>query len=116
MMTGSLRELLITQSTTGGDMMGLLSEAENDCVRNAIGEALFGLIQAAPIMMMAAGDISQTAPLFNCLNEENVVYLAVAFLDAQAGGWEPGKPRVHHGSRTDASGCGVREAWAASIR
>ena len=88
MMAGSLRELKITQTTTGGEMTGLLSDAENDCVRNEVGEALFGLIQSAPIMMMAAGDISQTAPLFNCLKQENVVYLAVAFLDAQAGGWD----------------------------
>ena len=36
---------------------------------------------------LAAGDISQTARLFNCLKEENVVYLAVAFPYAQASGW-----------------------------
>ena len=88
MMSGSLRDLKITQTTTGGEMAALLSDEENECVRNAVGEALFGLIQSAPIMMMAAGDISQTAPLFNCLKEENVVYLAVAFLDSQAGGWD----------------------------
>ena len=68
-------------------MAALLSDEENTCVREAVGDALFGLIQSALIMMMAAGDISQTAPLFNCLTEENVVYLVVAFLDVQAGGW-----------------------------
>ena len=88
MMTGSLETLKITPATTGRELTSLLSEEENNCVRNAIGDALFELIQAAPIMMMAAGDISQTAPLFNCLAEENTVYLVVAFLDAQAGGWE----------------------------
>ncbi len=88
MTAGSLRDLKVTEATTGRDLTSLLSEEENSCIRSAVGDAFYGLIQAAPIMMMAAGDISQTAPLFNCLAEENVVYLVVAFLDAQAGGWE----------------------------
>ncbi len=83
----SLENFVITQQTTGGDLMGLLSEAEASCVRAGIGDALYHLILGTPVVLMAAGDISQTAPLFNCLAEENVVYLAVAFLDLQAGGW-----------------------------
>ena len=85
--TMSLENFVITQQTTGGDLMGLLSEGEASCVRAGIGDALYQLILGTPVVLMAAGDISQTAPLFNCLAEENVVYLAVAFLDLQAGGW-----------------------------
>lgn len=85
----SMEELVITETTTGGDLMGMLSEQEASCVQAGVGDALYQLIVATPIMMMAGGDISQTAPLFNCLEQDNVVYLAVAFLDLQAGGWSP---------------------------
>ena len=84
----TLEELVITEATTGGQLMSLLSEQEASCIQTSVGETMYQLIQVAPVVMMAVGDISQTAPLFNCLAEENVVYLAVAFLDLQAGGWE----------------------------
>ena len=83
----TLETFVITQETTGGDLMGLLSEQETSCVKSGIGDALYQLILVTPVTLMVGGDISQTAPLFNCLEEENVVYLAVAFLDLQAGGW-----------------------------
>ena len=85
----SLENFVITEATTGRDLMSLLSEQETSCVKSGLGEAVFQLVQATPIALMAGGDISQTAPLFNCLEQENVVYLAVAFLDLQAGGWDP---------------------------
>ncbi len=85
----SLEDFVITQSTTGGELMALLSEQEASCVQTGVGDALYQLILGTPITLMAAGDISQTAPLFNCLEQDNVIYLAVAFLDLQAGGWSP---------------------------
>lgn len=85
----SLEAFVITEATTGGDLMGVLSEQEISCVKAGLGEAFYQLILVTPIMLMAGGDISQSAPLFNCLEEENVIHLAVAFLDLQAGGWEP---------------------------
>ena len=85
----TLEGFVITEATTGGDLMGMLSEQENSCVKAGVGDAFYQLILGTPIMLMAGGDISQTAPLFNCLEPDNVVYLAVAFLDLQAGGWEP---------------------------
>ena len=84
----SLEDFVITGATTGGDLMSLLSEQETSCVKTVLGESVYQLILATPITLMAGGDISQTAPLFNCLEEENVVYLAIAFLDLQAGGWD----------------------------
>ena len=86
--SATLETFVITGNTTGNDLMALLSEQEVSCVKSGVGDALYQLIQNTPITMMAAGDISQTAPLFNCLEEENVIYLAVAFLDLQAGGWD----------------------------
>ena len=83
----SLEGFVITEATTGGDLTALLSGQETSCVKAGLGDAVFQLIKATPITLMAGRDISQTAPLFNCLEEENVVHLAVAFLDFQAGGW-----------------------------
>ena len=85
-----MEDFVITESTTGGDMMALLSEQETSCIKGAFGEAVYQLLQGTPLMMMASGgDISQAAPMFNCLEQDNVIYLSVAFLDLQAGGWEP---------------------------
>ena len=84
-----LEDFVITEATTGGDLMELLSKQEVSCVQAGVGAPLFQLMLGTPIMMMAAGDISQMAPLFNCLEQDNVMYLAVAFLDLQAGGWSP---------------------------
>lgn len=36
---------------------------------------------------MTGSDPSAAAPLFQCLTPENVVLVGIAFLDAQAGGW-----------------------------
>ena len=85
----SMENLVITQATTGGDLMAMLSEQEASCVKANVGDTLYQLILGAPIMLMVAGDTSQRAPLFNCLEPDNVIYLAVAFLDLQAGGWSP---------------------------
>ena len=83
----TIEDMVITEATTGGDLMALLSEAETSCIQASVGDALYQLVLGTPIMLMAAGDISQTAPLFHCLEPDNVIHLAVAFLDVQAGGW-----------------------------
>lgn len=85
----SLETFAITPATTGGDMLSLLSEQETSCIKENVGDAAYQFLENAPLMMMTGGDISQAAPMFNCLEENNVIYLAVAFLDLQAGGWEP---------------------------
>ena len=69
----SLEGFVITEATTGGDLTALLSGQETSCVKAGLGDAVFQLIKATPITLMAGGDISQTAPLFNCLKKENVV-------------------------------------------
>ncbi len=82
----TLADLQLTQATVGKDLMDLLSEEETSCIQGAVGEQVYNIILATPIMM-AAGDASSAAFLFNCLTMENVVHLGVAFLSAQAGGW-----------------------------
>ena len=85
----SLEDLVITGATTFGDLMGLLSEQEVSCVETGVGADLYQLILGIPIMAMAQDDISQSAPLFDCLEQDSALFLAVAFLDLQAGGWDP---------------------------
>ena len=85
----TLENFVITAATTGGDMLALISEQEAACIKGAVGDAFYQILQSTPFAMLAGGgDIAQAAPLFNCLAEENVIYLSVAFLDLQAGGWD----------------------------
>ena len=85
----SLETLVITPATTAGDLLGLLSEQETACVQSAVGDAMYHLIQGAPFMMMAGGDISQAAPLFNCLELDNILLLGVALVSSQSDGFVP---------------------------
>ena len=82
-----LEKLVLTPATTGRDLFGSLSEEETNCIKSNIGEAFFGLMMDAPIMQAAASP-EAAAPVFGCINEENLVLIGVAFMDAQSGGWE----------------------------
>ena len=78
--------LVITPGTTGKDLMDSVSEAEQACAREAFGDLIYDIILATPILL-AASEASAGAPLFGCLEVENVVTLGVKFIAAQAGGW-----------------------------
>ena len=81
-----VKELVITPATTGKDLMDSVSEAEQACVREAFGDLIYDVILATPILL-AAQQAEAGAPLFGCLEVENVVTLGVKFIAAQAGGW-----------------------------
>ena len=53
--TLTLEDLVITPATTGGDVMGLISYQETSCIQSAVGDSMYQLIQAAPVLMMAGG-------------------------------------------------------------
>ncbi len=78
--------LVMTAGTTGKDIMDRISEAEQACVREAFGDFVYDIMLATPILL-AASDAAAGAPLFGCLEVENLVTLGVAFIAAQAGGW-----------------------------
>ena len=82
-----LEKLVLTPATTGRDLFGSLSEEETNCIKSNIGEAFFGLMMDAPIMQAAASP-EAAAPVFGCINEENLVLIGVAFMEAQSPGWE----------------------------
>ena len=82
-----LEKLVITPATTGRDLFGVLSEEETACIEAAIGEAFFGMMMDAPLMQ-ATSNVGAAAPIFGCIEEENLILLGVAFMEAQGGGWE----------------------------
>ena len=82
-----LEGLAITPTTTGRELFGSLSEEETNCIKETIGEAFFDLMMDAPIAQASASP-EAAAPIFGCIEEDNLVLIGVAFMDAQAGGWE----------------------------
>ena len=85
-LVGSLEDLVLTSTTTGKDVMDRISEGEVSCVREALGEEIYGVLLVSPLLLATANPAA-AAPVFGCLATESVLLLGVAFLDAQAGGW-----------------------------
>lgn len=86
---GNLEDFVITPASTGQDLLDRISEAERECLRNAFGEAVYGIMSAVPLLQEDA-DPAQAAPLIGCLRLDNTVLFGVAYLDAVVGGWTPG--------------------------
>lgn len=82
-----LEKLVITPATTGREMFGSLSEAETNCIKEAIGEAFFGMMMDAPIAQASASP-EAAAPVFGCIQEDNLVLIGVALMESQSSGWE----------------------------
>lgn len=83
---GNLEGFIITPASTGQDLLDRISEAERECLRNAFGEAVYGIMSAVPLLQEDA-DPAQAAPLIGCLRLDNTVLFGVAYLDAVVGGW-----------------------------
>ena len=66
--------------------MDSISEAEQVCVREVFGDLIYDIMLATPILL-GAQQAEAGAPLFGCLELENVVTLGIKFIAAQAGGW-----------------------------
>ena len=85
---GNLEGFIITPASTGQDLLDRISEAERECLRNAFGDAVYGIMSAVPLLQEDA-DPAQAAPLIGCLRLDNTVLFGVAYLDAVVGGWTP---------------------------
>ena len=83
---GDLRDLVINPKTVGKQLLDPLSADEVSCVKEAVGEDFYTIIQVTPIAAFG-GNVSSAAFLFDCLTPETIVLIGIAFLDAQAGGW-----------------------------
>ena len=84
--TGPSDDFVITETTTGGDIIALFSETEAACVRDTLGDEALAMIRDTRLM-----EISDTAPPipFECLTPENVGNIGVALIAFQAGGLTP---------------------------
>ena len=83
---GLMEEFSITASTTGKDLVDRLSAEEGACIRTTLGDLLFQVLVSTPLLRTGT-NTADAAPVFGCLTTDNVVHFAVAFIDAQAGGW-----------------------------
>ena len=97
----TLRDFVLTQTTTGKDLLDRLSEKERECIKEAFGEFIYAAMQGLPLLA-AGSEPSQAAPLFACLEVESVVRAGVAFLAVPLGGWDAdtASARCRWGSRT----------------
>ena len=82
--TGSVEDLVITDSTTVGDLMAVLSADEVSCLRGAIGAGIFDSIQGIAIATAPPGTMDNLP--FECLEPENALGMQIAFMSAEAGG------------------------------
>ena len=82
----SLEDFIVDESTTGQDLMDVLSESEVSCIQSTFGDAVFQIMMGTPLLL-AGGNAATAAPMFACLEIESAVYIAFAFVEAQAGGW-----------------------------
>lgn len=81
---GSIADLVITESTTVGDLMAALSESEVSCLRDAVGEATLDAVMNLPLASAPAG--AMDALPFECLAPESAIGISVAMMSAAAGG------------------------------
>ena len=81
----SMRGFVLDASTTGKDLFDRLSEEENGCIKEALGETVYNFMLNAQLLA-GGGDPAAAAPLFKCLAPENGAILGVAFLSATVGG------------------------------
>ncbi len=87
---GTLEDLFITDTTTGRDVMERLSDAERDCLRDAIGEQLYGAMLGLP-MKRLVGEVgsSGAGSFLGCLTSDNVVLMGLVLVDSYHGRNDP---------------------------
>ena len=88
-----MESLVVTDETTGKDLMDRISEAEIACVKEAFGGFIYEVYLNIPIMQQTGLENSaqaqtMAASMFNCLTSFNAVFLGVAFAGYQAGNLE----------------------------
>ena len=80
-----MRGFVLDASTTGEDLFDRLSEQENGCIKEVLGDAVYEFMLGVPLLA-GGGDAASAAPLLACLVPENGAVLGVAFLSVTVGG------------------------------
>ena len=82
--TPSFEELEITFATTGRDVLPFLSETENSCLRESLGEDTYDEVFDQPLLATFINlDVARI--IFQCTEPENLVVLGIALIDFQIG-------------------------------
>ena len=98
---GSLEDLFLADTTLGGEVMSRLSKPETDCIRGALGEAVYAAVLNLPMTRLVRESGAGGAGSFlRCLTEDNLVLMGEVLIDS------------HHG-RTDIE---ARECRVAAAR
>ena len=82
--TGSTEDFVITDTTTVGELLAMLSESELSCVRDAAGGALEAF-QDVPLSAVPSEMMDASLPI-ECFTPENIVNIQIAMMSLQAGG------------------------------
>lgn len=77
-----MEDLVITGSTTVGELMAALSDDEVACVQDAIGADTFALIQNLPMSSVPPGVELPS----ECFTPESTIAMTIAFMSVEAGG------------------------------
>ncbi|MDE0709035.1 MAG: hypothetical protein OXH89_01230 [bacterium] len=87
---GSLEDLFITDTTTGREVMGRISQTERDCLLAAIREQLYGAMLELP-MKRLVGEVgtSGAGSFLGCLTDDNVVLMGLVLIDSHHGRTDP---------------------------
>jgi hypothetical protein len=87
---GSLEDLFITDATTGREVMQRISEAERDCLREAIGEELYQAMVDIPMKrLIGEVGVSGAGSFLGCLTDDNVVLMGLVLVDSHHGRHDP---------------------------
>ena len=87
---GSLEDLYITDDTTGRDVMARLSQTEQDCVREGIGDAWYSaFLDLTLTVLVRESAATGVSSFLGCLTEDNVLLMGLALIDANYGRIDP---------------------------
>ncbi len=85
-------DFYFTETTTGQDMLSVGTQAEADCIREALGDTVFDVLRTTPVLTLTAsgGGAATAVPVFECLEPRTGAIVAAALMDARwPGGWTP---------------------------
>ena len=73
---------MIDETTLGSDIVAMVSEAEVECIRGALGEEGYAAMQATPVLMFA----DSLEMVADCFSPELSASIAIGLMSAQVGG------------------------------
>ena len=83
---GSLADFYLADTSTGLDLMSRVSEAEQDCLRRAIGDTVYAAwLGASVVQVLQETGTDGAGSFLGCLTEDNLLLFGLVLIDANAG-------------------------------